>query len=202
MSLFNEAERLVRDSSREVRNRFNNMIRRAVVKLINDDPKQQALQVGVMGEEPQDDVEHFQMVGFTSHPPKGAEAVVIRVGGNGDHQIVISTADRESRPKVAEGACKVYHVDGTATVHLKGSGEVVIEATSLVDLGGGATKGVNREGDSVTADVTTDAAFTPATGWFAAITAAVNTLSGGSLVAPTSLSSKTGAGSSVVKAVD
>lgn len=154
MGILSEAERLIRSAQTATHRRFNNMIRRGVVKLINDALKQQTLQVKVMAEEPQDDVEHVQMVGFTSHPPKESEAWVLRVGGNGDAQIVVGTAHRDSRPKVSEGAAKMYHTDGTATFHAKGGGEAEILATVEVDLGGGATKGVARVGDPVSVTVT------------------------------------------------
>lgn len=114
------------------------LLRRAVISLIDDVKALAVAQVKLLDDEPED-AELMQQYGFTSNPPVGSEAIVIRIGGVPEHQIVISTAQRGKRPKVAEGEVKIYVADGPL-IHI---------TKTDIKLGDGATKGVNREGDNI-----------------------------------------------------
>lgn len=190
MAIFDEAERLVLQALRPLRMRLNNAIRRAVVKAYNDATKQGELQVSVMADELQDDIEYAQHYGLASSPPVGSECVMLRIGASGDHQVVIATMLRDKRPKLAaEGDVKLWDLDGQTVALERGAIALTPKSGNDVDLGGGATKGVNRAGDTVSAN----AAFVT---WLAA----VGTFTGAG--APPSPHSATDGGSTVVKAVD
>lgn len=94
--------------------RIKMMLARAVVSLVNDSLKMQELQLAILHEEKKDGVEHFQNYGFTSHPKApdasgAAEAVVVFLGGNRDHGIVIVVDDRRFRLKGLEsGEVAIY----------------------------------------------------------------------------------------------
>ena len=70
---------------------------RAVLNLVDDARKLQAVQVTALEREVLDDVERFQQYGFTAHPHPGAECVVLAVGGIRQHSIVIAVDDRRYR---------------------------------------------------------------------------------------------------------
>jgi phage baseplate assembly protein V len=197
VSILSDIEIRIAEALRPFRHRFNNMIRRAVIDAVNDKPLQSELQLTVMADEVQDSVEHFQEYGLTSRPPKGSEAILLRVGGSSDIQVAVATALREKRPKLAAvGDVTIWDQDGQM-VELKRTKIVItLDGTNTLELGAGATKGVNRVGDTVGGDTAFDL-------WVSQVQTALNVLSPGA-VAPTiaSMTGTTGPGSTVVKAVD
>jgi phage baseplate assembly protein V len=103
-------------------------VARAVVSLVNDDSRMQALQINLLKREIREDVERFQEYGFTSKPHPGAEAVVVFVGGNRDHGLCIAVDDRRYRVKpLADGEVAVYSDEGDR-IHFKRNR--VIEVTT------------------------------------------------------------------------
>ncbi len=107
--------RLVAPLSRRVRL----MARRAVVKLVYDDPKMQELQLAIFSGEVRDRVERWEDYGFSSHPIPGAEALVLALGGNTDHGAVVKVGDRRYRIRgLAQGEVAFYDDQGQV-VHLK-----------------------------------------------------------------------------------
>lgn len=101
------------------------MVNRAVITMVNDSLKMQAVQVNLMAGVTRDGVERFQEYGFTSSPHPGAEGVMVSVGGNQDHGIVIVVDDRRCRlVGLAEGEVALYD-DLGQKVHLTRTGIVV-----------------------------------------------------------------------------
>lgn len=101
------------------------MVSRCVVDIVSDAFKMQRLQITVLDGETRDNVERFQEYGFTSVPFQGAEGVMVSVGGNHDHGIVIAVDDRRYRLKgLANGEAALYDDQGQK-VHLTRSGIVV-----------------------------------------------------------------------------
>ena len=188
-------------SMRPLHARLNNAIRRAVVSQYSDAPKLGEVQAEVMAGEVQDRIELFQHYGFTSSPPVGSEAILIRVGGSGDHQVIIATAKRDARIKLpSAGDVALYDLDGHF-VALRRDG-VEIDGPEI-RLGTGAVLGVARQTDPVTLDPTSDPALFA---FFAAVVAAISALAAGLPVtvptAPTTASGTITGASSVVRAVD
>jgi len=110
-----------------VAGRLKMMLARAVVNLVDDGRKMQSIQVSVLHEEVKSDVERFQQYGFTSHPHAGAEALMVCLGGNRDHAIVVSVDDRRYRLKLLEAGEVALYDDLGQKVVLKRD---MIEATS------------------------------------------------------------------------
>ena len=106
------------------RRRLLLMVGRAVVLLINDKPKLQELQLGALASETLDGVERFQEYGFTSHPHKDAEAILLALGGMRSHSVVIAVDDRRYRlTELERGEVALYtdedDADGKHRIHLK-----------------------------------------------------------------------------------
>lgn len=183
--------------------RVKGMVGRAIINIVNDATKMQTVQIQTLGSETTDGVERYQNYGLTSFPKapdangQGPEAIVLAVGGDRSLEVVIVVDDRRFRFRggagtgLEEGEVALYD-DLGQIVHLTRTG-IVIDAPSI-ELGDGATKGVNRTGDTVLADGTTDAAFFT---WVTAVSTALTIVP-----VPSTVTSATGAGSSVVKAVD
>lgn len=118
---------------RPILTRIRNASARAVIRLVNDNSKVQALQLGVLAGETVDAVERFQEYGFTSHPFAGSEAAVLFLGGDRSHGIVVAVDDRRYRLKaMAQGEVALYDDQGQV-VHLKREG-VLIESPHEVKL--------------------------------------------------------------------
>lgn len=89
------------------------LIAKALLTAITDGDKEiQIVQVDLGNDQATSDVERVQNFGFTSHPKEGAQAIVLSIGGNRDHQIVIVVDDSRFRPSVAEGDAAMYNSDG------------------------------------------------------------------------------------------
>jgi phage baseplate assembly protein V len=83
------------------------MITRGTLAGVADGGKLQG--VSFRGRDGDDDAERFQNYGFTSAPHAGAEVVVVNVGGDGSHPIVIAIDDRRYRINgLAGGEVCVY----------------------------------------------------------------------------------------------
>lgn len=149
--------------------RIRLMLGRAVIAVVNDAAKAQALQLELLTDEVQEDVERFSGYGFTSHPHPGAEALVAFVGGTRSHGVVVQVEDRRYRLKgLAEGEVAIFD-DLGQVVHLKRDGihidspnKVTIEAPEVdviadsvtidsadIGLGGASGAKVARVGDDV-----------------------------------------------------
>jgi phage baseplate assembly protein V len=100
---------------------------RAVLTAVNDATKAQSVQLTGLADEVCDDVERFQEYGFTSVPLADCEAVLVAVGGNRAHGIVVATEDRRYRPTgLAAGEVALYTSANGKRVFLKADGTVNI----------------------------------------------------------------------------
>ncbi len=100
-----------------IKRRIQQMFTRGVVHLVDADTLMQRLQVKTLSEHP-DWVEHFEPYGYTSHPKKGAEALVGRVG---NHTVAFCVADRRFRLKELEsGEVALYDDQGQTIILHRG----------------------------------------------------------------------------------
>lgn len=114
--------------------RVRGMVGRAVVNLVNDATRLQALQVTMMSDQVADDVERFQQYGLTSVPKPGAEGIALAVGGSTAHTVVISVDDRRFRlTGLTSGEVALYD-DLGHKVHLTRNGIVIDGAGHLVKM--------------------------------------------------------------------
>ena len=114
------------------------MVGRAILSVVSDSAAIQTVQARMLADEVLDEVERIQQYGFTSVPLPGAEGVVVFVGGNRDHGLVIATDDRRYRIKGLPGGEVAIYDDLEQKVHLTRTGIVVqsvgtvrIEASAL-----------------------------------------------------------------------
>jgi phage baseplate assembly protein V len=114
--------RMLVDRTRMVRARYEGKVR--------------VLQVSSREGAAQDDVEHLEPAGFSSHPLAGAEAVVLNLGGNSSRAVVILVNDRSHRVVLEEGESAIYNmphgdfvkVRKDRSIHLKSAVKVLIES--------------------------------------------------------------------------
>ena len=151
------------------------MVNRCVITLVNDALKMQELQVNLMADVTRDGVERFQEYGFTSYPHAGAEGVMVSVGGNQDHGIVIAVDDRRYRlTGMAEGEVALYddlgqsvHLTRTGIVVNGGGNPVKVTNAPVIDLDSPTvnTTGDLNVGGHIVAqgDITDNAATSPKT---------------------------------------
>lgn len=93
----------------DMRGKVRLMVGRAILAAIGDDGPIQTAQARLLADETHDDMERVQEYGFTSVPLPGAEAVVVFVGGNRDHGLIVATDDRRYRKKALQpGDVAVY----------------------------------------------------------------------------------------------
>lgn len=157
MGLFDPIEVAVERALRPVRMRLGNLIRRAVIDFINDDKAQAEAQVSVLAGELQDSVELFQHYGLMTNPPSGSEAILLRVGGSGENQVIIATALRAKRPKGEAGEAAIWDDLGQLVALRRDKIALVPKAGNAVELGDGAAYGVASVGDEISITIPTGA---------------------------------------------
>ncbi len=137
-----------------LKRRIETMVARGVVRLIDDTPMMQELQVSLLAGEARARAERVQNYGLTAHPHPGAEAVVVHVLGHRDHPLVIAVDDRRYRLKaLAEGEVAVYDDLGQKIVLYRDRIEVeapkVVIKSDDVHLGAEGGARIARIGDKV-----------------------------------------------------
>jgi phage baseplate assembly protein V len=120
-----------------VLHRVKLLAQRAVVRGSRDSSKAATLDLAVLARETLRGVERFAHFGLTSRPSPGAEVVVLCLGGNRDHPIVVADEDRRHRPagQLAEGETCLY-AQGGARIFLRADGSVEIVAPGDVSVTG------------------------------------------------------------------
>lgn len=104
-----------------LRGKVQLMVGRAILSAIDDGGAIQTAQVQLLADEVQDDAERIQQYGFSSVPLAGAEGVVVFVGGNRDHGLLVATDDRRYRKKgMQPGEVCLYTDEGDSIVLNRG----------------------------------------------------------------------------------
>lgn len=94
---------------------------RGVLHLVKSADNIQKVQVSGLADETLQDVEFMQHFGFTSVPPANTQAVILPIGGQTSHGIVIATENGTFRVKNLQGGeVAVYDESGSSIVLKKG----------------------------------------------------------------------------------
>jgi phage baseplate assembly protein V len=138
------------------------MVSRGLLTLIDDGSGVQRVQVKLRAGEVRDGLDRVQTYGLASHPPAGSEAVVLFVGGNSDHGVVIGEADRATRHRdLQPGEVALYttaHGEGHRillgegrAIRLQGKDIIIEGETHTVEVSGA----VSVKGASITLEAET-----------------------------------------------
>lgn len=112
-------------TARQIGETVRAAFRGKITLVVSDAPIQRVQLDGLAGETLQD-LEHLQEFGFASHPPAGSEAVVIPLGGDTTHGVIVATQHGSFRVKnLAPGETAVFSSEGAKIVIKKGK---IIEA--------------------------------------------------------------------------
>ena len=136
------------------------MIGRAVLHVLDDDRKLQAVQVQALAGEVLDNVERFQQYGFSGSPHPGAECVLLSLGGMRQHPIVVAIDDRRFRPSgLSAGEVVIYTSQDPEEAHriwLKNGHTIRIDANDDVSLELSPDHIRAEKGSDVTLELTSD----------------------------------------------
>ncbi|MCQ9121194.1 baseplate assembly protein [Rodentibacter pneumotropicus] len=135
--------RLTQAISQKAQNTINDLRQafRGVLNLVKSADNIQKVQVSGLADETLQDVELMQHFGFTSVPPANTQAVILPIGGQTSHGIVIATENGAFRVKNLQGGeVAVYDESGSSIVLKEGRlieidcDVLKIKATSKVDI--------------------------------------------------------------------
>ena len=118
-----------------LKKRVSVMVSKALVSAVTDTGGLQLVQISVLKDELEDNVERLQNYGFTSSPKTGSEAIVLFIGGNTDHGVVIAVDDSRYRLKLQDGEVAVYDHNGSSIV-MKSSGDVEVTSVGTFKVNG------------------------------------------------------------------
>lgn len=113
--------------------KLRNLVARGVVRRVSYRNKVRLLQVESWPGYVQDDVEHAENYGFTSHPLKDSESVVVNIAGNSSRRLVILVNDRRHRIEITEGQTAMYTANGEV-IKCDNAGEISLKSASRVLL--------------------------------------------------------------------
>jgi len=117
-------------------------IGRGTLGPVDDDDGLQRSQVTLLAGETRDNVERIQPYGLSAVPMAGADVLVVCVGGNRDHPVIIGVDDRRHRPTgmQAGDVCIYSHQTGhkitlkaDRTIEIEGD-EITIKADTKITL--------------------------------------------------------------------
>ena len=99
---------------------------RGKITLVVSSEPIQRVQLSGLADETLQDLEHLQEYGFASHPPDGSEAVVIPLGGNTSHGVIVCSQHGSYRIKnLKPGETAIFNHEGAKIVIKQGK---IIEA--------------------------------------------------------------------------
>lgn len=106
---------------------------RAVVRAADDSTGAQQLQLAILRGEVRDRIERMGPLGLTAVPLPGSEALVVFIGGNRDHGVVVGVEDRRTRPRNLEpGEVALWCPAAQGTlIHLKADGSILVKGGKL-----------------------------------------------------------------------
>ena len=111
---------------RKIINRLKNSVSQALLAAVKDSEGLQVVKVEGYADEIADGIERIQNYGLTSNPPKGSEAIVVNIGTNSDHGVVIAMDSATYRKKnLKPGEVAVYDKNGSYIL-LKEDGTIEI----------------------------------------------------------------------------
>ncbi|WP_429913865.1 phage baseplate assembly protein V [Klebsiella pneumoniae] len=119
--MWNQVDLRIRAALRGLRLAFRGRLTR-----VKSDLSIQQVQVNGLAGEKLQDAELFQHFGFTSCPPAGTQCIVLPIGGQTSHSIIIATENGAYRLQVASGEVAIYSDEG-AFVHIKKGRIVEVE---------------------------------------------------------------------------
>lgn len=123
---------VIRAMLKPIKTRVDNMVARAVVRIIKDSGSIQLAQVSMLGGETRDNVENFQPYGFAYNAPPGSEALLLFIGGNRDHPLIGSITNRAARLKnLASGEVALYTDEGDYIKFSRGQIIEVVAGASI-----------------------------------------------------------------------
>ena len=115
-----------------VKRRVMNMVARAVIESVKDSSKLQQMKLKILADETIDRLDRVQNYGFTSVPKSGAEAVVLFLGGDRSHGVIIAADDRDNRLKnLSEGDAAIYTASGAKAVLKEATKNFEIELNKI-----------------------------------------------------------------------
>lgn len=165
---------MIRDVMRYVDRRFAGLrlAFRARLSTLGKGAAVQLVQADALAGERLQAAELFQHFGFSSGPPPGTQLIVLPLGGNTAHSVIIATENGAYRVDVESGEACIYSMWGdkvhlkrerieveTKVFHLKASEQVIFETPALTmqGTGGGAAAATMTGSLHTTGAITSDA---------------------------------------------
>jgi phage baseplate assembly protein V len=105
-----------------LRRRISSLVGRAIIEAVTDSGDLQTLKITTVTGETLEGLQRVGTYGLASVPQAGAEAVILSLGGNREHSIVIACEDRRYRLKgLADGEVALYSDEGDKIILKRGN---------------------------------------------------------------------------------
>lgn len=111
---------------------IRNLVSRGVAKSFNDGQKWQTAQVALLDGELVDGAERAQNYGLTSLPHEGAEVIVVHVGADRSHPVILACDDRRYRVQGLTSGEVCLYTDEGDKIHFKRGKIIEITTDTLI----------------------------------------------------------------------
>lgn len=128
--------RMVANLIRPLHRRVMLMAARGVLHLTSDAEGQQRMQVSLLEGEVRDAVDRVQQYGLSAYPTGGSSVLVLCIGGNRDHPVILAVDDPRTRPTgLNTGEVVVYSVAGQRILLRQDEGlEITTAAGAKIEI--------------------------------------------------------------------
>lgn len=132
-----EFKRMIVRALEPIVSRLQMMITKVIVDSVQDSKNIQLVKISGLEGEVMDNVERLQNYGFTSNPPKDSEGLIVCIGGNKDHPVLIAVDNGTSRKMgLSTGEVAFYQANGSFVI-LKNNGDIqLVPKSGKIDIVG------------------------------------------------------------------
>lgn len=138
----------------ELADAVRGMIRRVTLSSVDDSGKQQKMTVKGLKGETLKDVVRVQPFGFSSHPPEGAEGILVALGGRSDRAMLIGIEHPDHRPKAKKAGSSIQYDANGNSVLLDDTALTITGATKAKVVVGGNSIEITSSGIVIVGNVT------------------------------------------------
>jgi phage baseplate assembly protein V len=112
---------------RPFKERIAMLATRVVIMAVDDSKKIQMVQLSAFADEDLSDIERFQNFAFTSNPPVKSEGLMISLGGNRGHNVVIALDNRDKRPTGLKSGESAHYFNQEHYIALREGGKIQLK---------------------------------------------------------------------------
>lgn len=124
-----------------IKKALQTIVRKAIIISVDDSNDLQLITALIGKNQKITNIERLQQFGLTSVPENSSEAVILSVAGQQEHAVAVAVDSSSKRPKNLSNGDVCLYANNTTKIVLSQSGDISIETTGNINIGGTAVNG-------------------------------------------------------------